>query len=68
MGKRNGAYRILMGKHDGKLSFGNLDVRGDHVKMDLKEIVLEIPDCTDLAQIERQLAAAANAVLNLKVL
>jgi len=38
------------GEHDGKLSFRNLDVEGDHVKMDLKEIGWEIPDCTDLVQ------------------
>jgi len=28
MGRRNGAHRILMGKPDGKLALGNLDVEG----------------------------------------
>ena len=50
MGKRKVAHRIFRAKPDGMWPLGNLDVEGDNVKMDLKEVGWEILDCTDLVQ------------------
>jgi hypothetical protein len=48
--KRRGAYRVLVGKPQGKREFGRPRYRWkDNVKLDLKEIGWENVDCSGLA-------------------
>jgi hypothetical protein len=51
MGEKRNAYRILMGKPEGKRSLGRSRRRwGDNIKMNLREIKWDGRDWIDLAQ------------------
>jgi hypothetical protein len=66
-GKRN-AYRMLMGKPEGKRPLGNSKRRWvDNIKMDLREIGWNGMDLIDLAQDSDQWRALVNTVMNLRV-
>jgi hypothetical protein len=63
--ERRNAYRILVGKPEGKRPLGRPRRRWvDNIEMDLREIGLDGRDWIDLAQDRR---AYVNAVMNLLV-
>jgi hypothetical protein len=65
--KRN-AYRIMMGKPEGKRPLGIPRRRWvDNIKMDLREIGWDGIDSIDLAQGGDQWKALMNTVMNLRV-
>jgi hypothetical protein len=66
-GERN-AYRILVGKPDGKRPLGR-PRRGwvDNISMELREIGWDGMDWIDLAQDRDQWRALVNTVMNLRV-
>jgi hypothetical protein len=65
--KRN-AYRILVGKPEGKRPLGRPRRRWvDNIKMDLREIELYGLDWIDLAQNRDQWRALVITVMNLRV-
>jgi hypothetical protein len=65
--KRN-AYRILVGKPEGKRPLGRPRHRWmDHIKIDLREIGWDGMDWIDLAQDRDQWRALVNMVMNLWV-
>jgi hypothetical protein len=65
--KRN-AYRILVGKPEGKRSLGRPRRRWvDNFQIDVKEIGWGGMDCIDLAQDREQWRALVNTVMNLRV-
>jgi hypothetical protein len=69
MGRRRNAYRILMGKPEGKRPLGRPGRRRvDNIKMDLREIGWDGVDWIDIAQNWDQWRALVNTVLNLRVL
>jgi hypothetical protein len=62
------AYRILVGKPDGKRPLGRPRRRWvDNIKMDLREIGWDGMGWIDLAQDRDQWRALVNAVMNLRV-
>jgi hypothetical protein len=64
--KRN-AYRILVGKPEGKRPLGRPRRKwGDNIKMDLREIGWDGMDCIDLAQDRDRWRALVNTVMNLR--
>jgi hypothetical protein len=66
-GKRN-AYRILVGKLEGKKPLGRPRRRWeDNIKMDLREIGWGGMDLINLAQGRDQWKALVNTVMNLQV-
>jgi hypothetical protein len=66
-GKRN-AYRILVGKPEGKRPLGRQRRRWmDNIKMDLREIGWDGVDWVNLAQDRDQWRALVNTVMNLRV-
>jgi hypothetical protein len=66
--KRN-AYRILVGKAEGKRSLGRPRRRWEeNIRMDLREIGWDGMDWIDLAQDWDQWRALVNTVMNLRVL
>jgi hypothetical protein len=68
MGDERNAYRLLVGKPEGKRPLGRLRHRWiDNIKTDLFEIGLSVVDWTDLAQDRYRWRAFVNAVLNLRV-
>jgi hypothetical protein len=68
MGERRYAYRILVGKPEGKRSLGRPGHRWvDNIKMDLREIGWYGVDWIDMAQDRNQWRALVNTVLNLRV-
>jgi hypothetical protein len=68
MGEKRNAYRILVGKPEGKRTLGRPRWRWvDNVKMDLRETGLDGMDWIDLAQDRDQWRALVNAVMNLRV-
>jgi hypothetical protein len=68
MGEKRNAYRILVGKLEGKRPLGKLRRRWvDNIKMDLREIRWVGMDWIDLAQNRDQWRAFMNTVLNLWV-
>jgi hypothetical protein len=60
MGEGTGAYRILVGRPEGRR-------REDNIKMDLQEVGWEGVDWIDLAQDGDRWRAVVNAVMNLRV-
>jgi hypothetical protein len=64
-GKKRNAYRILVGKSEGKRPLGRLKRRWvDNIKMDLREIGWDGVDWIDVAQNRDQWRALVNTVLN----
>jgi hypothetical protein len=65
--KKN-AYRILVGKPEGKRPLGKPRRRWeDNIKMDLREIGWGGTDLNDLAQDRSRCRALVNTVMNLQV-
>jgi hypothetical protein len=65
MGKRKNAYRLLVGKPEGKKPLGRPNCkRIDKIKMDLLEIGLGGVDWIGLAQDKYRQGAIVNAVMN----
>jgi hypothetical protein len=68
MGEKKNAYRILVGKIEGKRPPGRPRLRWvDNLKMDLREIVWDGVDWMDMAQDRDQWRAFVNTVLSLRV-
>jgi hypothetical protein len=68
MGEKMNAYRILVGKPEGKRPLGRPRRRWvDTMKIDLREIRCDGMDWIDMAQDRDQWRALVNMVLNLRV-
>jgi hypothetical protein len=68
MGEKRIAYRILMGKPEGRSPLGRPRRRWlDNIKLDLREIGLDGVDWIDMAQNMDQWRALVNTALNLWV-
>jgi hypothetical protein len=68
MGKKRGAYRILMGRPETRRPFGRPRLRReDNIKMDLQGVGVWGMDWIELAQDSDRWRALVNAVLNLWV-
>jgi hypothetical protein len=68
MGETRNAYRILVGKPEGKRPLGRPRRRWvDNMKIDLREIGWDGMDWIDLAQDRDQWTALVNTVMNLLV-
>jgi len=68
MGERRGAYRVLVGKHEGKRPLGGPRRRWeDNMKMDFQEVGREGMDWIELAQDRDRWRALMTAVMNLWV-
>jgi hypothetical protein len=68
MGEKRNAYRLLVGKPDGKRPLGRPRRRWvDNIKMDLLEIDWGGVDWIGLAQYRDKWRALVNAVMNLRV-
>jgi hypothetical protein len=68
MGAKRNAYRILVGKPEGKRPLGRPKRRWvDNIRMDLGEIGWDGVDWADLAQDRDQWRALVNTVMNLRV-
>jgi hypothetical protein len=66
-GETRNAYRILVGKPEGKRPQGKPKRRWmDNIKMDLREIEWDGMDWIDLAQDRDQWRALVNTVMNLR--
>jgi hypothetical protein len=67
-GEKKNAYRILVGKPEGKRPLGRPRRRWvDNIKMDIRETGWDDMDCTDVAQDRDQWRALENTVMNLQV-
>jgi hypothetical protein len=67
-GEKRNAYRILVGKPEGKRPLGRPRRRWeDNIRMDLREIDWGGMDWIDLAQYRDQWRALVNTVINLRV-
>jgi hypothetical protein len=68
MGVKRNAYRILVGKPEGKRPLGRQRRRWvDNVKIDLREIKWDGIDWIDLAQDSDQWRTPVNTIMNLRV-
>jgi hypothetical protein len=68
MGEKSNAYRILVGKPEGKRPLGRPRRRWlDNIEMDPREIGWDCMDWIDLAQDRDQWKALVNTVMNLRV-
>jgi hypothetical protein len=69
MGEERKVYKVLLGKPEGKGPLGRPRHRwGDGIRMDLREIGLEVLDWIRLAQDRDRWRAVVSAVMNLRVL
>jgi hypothetical protein len=67
MGEERGAYRILVGRPEGRRPFGRVRRRWeDNIKMDPEEVGWGV-DWIELAQDRDRWRAVVNAVMNLRV-
>jgi hypothetical protein len=67
-GEKRNAYRMLVGKPDGKRPLGRPVRRWiDHIKMDLRELEWCDMAWTDLAQDRDQWRALVNRIMNLLI-
>jgi hypothetical protein len=68
MGDKRNAYRILVGKPEGKRPLGKpRRMWEDNIRMDLREIGWSGIDWIDLAQDKDQWKAVVNMVMNFRV-
>jgi hypothetical protein len=68
MGEKRNAYRILVGKPEGKKPLGRPRCRWeDNIKMDIREIGWGDMDWIRLAQYRNHWRALVNTVMNLRV-
>jgi hypothetical protein len=68
MGEERNAYRILVGKAEGKRPPGRPRIRWvDNIKIHLREIGWSGMDCIDSTQDRGQWRALVNTVMNLRV-
>jgi hypothetical protein len=68
MGEGRGAYRVLVGRPEGKRALGRPRRRWeDNIKMDLQEVGWGGMDWIDMAQDRNRWRALASAVMNLRV-
>jgi hypothetical protein len=68
MGEKRNAYRILVGKSEGKKLLGRRRRRWvDKIKMDRREVECDGVDWIDIAQDRGQWRALLNRILNLRV-
>jgi hypothetical protein len=68
MGEGRGAYRVLVGRPEGKRPQGTPRRRWeDNIKMDLREIGIDEANWIQLAQDKVQWRACVNTVMNLRV-
>ena len=68
MGEERGAYRVLVGKPEGKRRLGRPRRRCvDNIRMDLQEVGCEYVDWIGLAQDRDKWRTLVSAVMNLRV-
>jgi hypothetical protein len=68
MGEGSGAYRILVGRPEGRRPLGRPRCRWeDDIKMDLQEVGWGGMDWIDMAQDRDRWRAVVSAVMNLRV-
>jgi hypothetical protein len=68
MGEERGAYRILVGRPEGRRPLGRPRRRWeDNIKIDLQEVGWEGVDWIDMAHDRDRWRAVVNAVMNLRV-
>jgi hypothetical protein len=68
MGEKKSAYRLLLGKPEGRRPLGRPRRRWlDNIRKDLVEVVWGDVDCIGLAQDRGRWRALVNSILNLRV-